>query len=699
MPTTTHISSPSSALIKQTLVRYTWLGFGLFLLVGSINFYQILMVAPDTVGMKAFKAAMFSSQGFLQDLGWFLLSTILIHSIFVLLLWLGTVGWLSLPEMRERQRKLSVYLAFAVASAWLWILSARHYPNMPSGFIQHNPVLMADITLYLLSGLVVVSCLVSVYFLSTSKPRKRALGIVVVTFALIVCLPMLIPGTNTKNASWDKEASPNVLIIGIDSLRPDETGYFGSGGKLTPNIDEFLARSTVYPDSYTPYARTFPAWMSILTGKEPVNHKGRFNLIDHSYLDKTQTIAWWLKERGYRTVYGFDERRFNNIDESFGYDAVVGPKPGALGFVLGQYDHPMVNLLSNTMVGKYLLPEMYLNRGRAGNYDPERYSSALIDEVLRDTSKPLFMSAHFLLPHFPWYSRDIEELEKFNMPEEPTKKFAYQYRMMLKQVDRQFGQFMAQLESVGALENTYVFLLSDHGDGFKFEKDILSPAREDAPFELETNTRGHATNVLNVGQYKVVLAGRSYGPDKFQPGNVEGNASLLDIVPTILDALGVSTEGKDIDGLSLLSSTIAERNSRSLFLESGFKTLSVTADDMTEQKLLKEGIKAYTVNKEGKLVVRKVWYENILASKQRSVIQGDWQLSMIPGMGEYMVLTNIAQKKWWSLNQYDGDEDVSEMLASLCENYGGDPGFDPANSCKLYGADHEKIAARKQVSK
>lgn len=685
MSTITRTSSPSSALIKQILARYTWLALGLFLLVGSINFYQILMVAPDTVGMKAFKAAMLSSQGFLQDLGWFLFSAILIHIVFVFLLWLGTVGWLSLPEMRERQRKLSVYLAFAVASAWVWILSARHYPNMPSGFIQHNPVLMADITLYLLSGLMVVSCLASLYFLSNSKPRKRALGITVVTLAFIASLPMLIPGTNAKIASWGKGDSPNVLIIGIDSLRPDETGYFGSDGELTPNIDEFLAHSTVYPDAYTPYARTFPAWMSILTGKEPVNHKGRFNLIDHSYLDKTQTIAWWLKERGYRTVYGFDERRFNNIDESFGYDAVVGPKPGALGFVLGQYDHPMVNLLSNTVVGKYLFPEMYLNRGRAGNYDPERYNDALMEEVLRDTSKPLFMSAHFLLPHFPWFSRDVEELEKFIIPEEPAEKFAYQYRMMLKQVDRQFGQFMAQLESVGALDNTYVFLLSDHGDGFKFEKDILTPAREDAPFEVETNTRGHATNVLNVGQYKVVLAGRSYGSDKFHPGNVEGNTSLVDIVPTILDALGVSAVDKDIDGLSLLSSTITERDSRSLFLESGFKTLSVTADDMTVDKLVSEGIKAYTVNEQGKLVVRRVWYDNVIASKHRAVVQGDWQLSMIPGMGEHMVLTNIPDKKWWSLAQYEGEAPWREMLKDLCGHYKGEPGFDPVEVCVNQG--------------
>ncbi len=694
MPTTTHALRPCSALIKQILARYTWLTLGLFFLVGSINFYQILIVAPDTMGMKAFKVAMFTSQGFLRDLGWFLFSAILVHIVFVILLWLGTVGWLSLPKMRERQRKMSIYLSFAVASTWVWIMSTRHYPNMPSGFIQYNPVLMADITLYLLSGLMAFSCLASLYFFSNSKPRKRALGIAVVTLAFVACLPMLIPGSNAKITSWDRGGAPNVLIIGIDSLRPDETGYFGSDGELTPNIDEFLTRSTVYPDAYTPYARTFPAWMSILTGKEPVNHKGRFNLIDHSYLDKTQTIPWWLKEQGYRTVYGFDERRFNNIDESFGYDAVVGPKPGALGFVLGQYDHPMVNLLSNTIIGKYLFPEMYLNRGRAGNYDPERYNDAIMEEVFLDTSKPLFLSAHFLLPHFPWFSRDVEDLEKFEMPVEPADKFAYQYRMMLKQVDRQFGQFMAQLESAGVLDNAYVFLLSDHGDGFKFEKDILTSAREDAPFEVETNTRGHATNILNVGQYKVVLAGRSYGSEKFQPGNVEGNASLLDIAPTVFDVLNVSAEDKNIDGLSLLSSTVAERDSRSLFLESGFKTLSVTADDMTVEKVVSEGIKAYTVNEQGKLVVRKRWYDNVIASKHRAVVQGDWQLSMIPGMGKHMVLTNMAEKRWWPLAQYEGEADVHGMLKSLCEHYKDDEGFDSDGACEFYVKSREKVVMR-----
>jgi len=663
-------------------MSYLWLALGLFLLVGAINFYQILLVAPDTVGMKAFTAALFSSPGFLRDLAWFLLAAIFVHGVFALSLWLGTAGWLAAPEMRNRQRKVTIYFAFVLCCAWIMIVSTRHYPNMPSGFIQYNPLLMSSMTLYLLSGLMALSVVVSLYKLCNTPWRKGVAGSLLVCLAGSVFWSNFVPESNAKASPWAQNVQPNILVIGVDSLRPDETGYFGSDGQLTPNIDEFLTRSAVYKDAYTPYARTFPAWLSILTGKEPVHHKGRYNLINISRLDPSQTIGWWMRARGYRTVYGFDERRFSNIDASFGYDAVVGPKPGAMGFVLGQYDHPMINLLSNTMVGKYLFPEMYLNRGRPGNYDPEVYNQALLDAVSADPSKPVFLTAHFLLPHFPWFSRDVEELEKFEMPEEAADKFAYQYRMMLKQVDRQFGQFMAQLQSAGVLDNAQVFLLSDHGDSFKFDKDQLEPGRDDMPFEVETNTRGHATNVLSLGQYRVVLAGRSYGNNVFKPGDVDGNASLMDIVPTILDVLDEPVESKGVDGLSLLASTKEERNNRNLFLESGFKTRALVADDMTKEQLLKEGIQVYTVNADGKMVVRDAWNDIILRSKHRAVIRGDWQLSMIPGMGEYMVLTNISQKKWWSLDQYEGDADTTGMLAALCAHYQADPGFDLEGMCQ-----------------
>ncbi|MEH6469139.1 MAG: sulfatase-like hydrolase/transferase [Porticoccus sp.] len=675
-------SVASQPVKKNIFGRYAVLVLVLLLAISAVNFYQILLVTPDTIGMKAFTSAMFSSPGFLYDLLWFVLSISVIHIVFIFLLWLGSVGWMTRYEMPDRQFSFGVFGYFLGVCTWVLIWSARQYPNMPSGFIKHNELLISDAAFYSLTAGIAISFVASLYLLSHSRARKIMAGLIVTcAVALGGWVSGEIPLSNAKLSAVDGDAPPNIIILGIDSLRPDETGFFGSDGELTPNIDKFLSQSRVYSNAYTPFARTFPAWMSLLTGKEPVNHKARFNLINHSYLDKKETIGWWLKDRGYRTIYGFDERRFNSIDETFGYDSVVGPKQSALGFVLGQYDHPIINLLCNTKVGKYLFPEMYLNRGRKANYDPERYSQALIDEVAEDTSAPIFLSAHFLLPHYPWLSRDDEELSKFPKPEAPEKITAYQYRMMLKQVDEQFGDFIGKLKDTGVLDNAYVFLLSDHGDGFKFEKDVLQPGIDDALFDVETDTRGHATNVLNLGQSRIVLAARSYRDTLFEPEVVEQNASLMDVVPTIGDLLKMEEESKELDGISLLNESRELRQKRPLYLESGFAAMEVTADEITIKNLLEEGIKAYTVDKKGKLVVRDMWFDLVLQSKHRSVIRGDWQLSMIPEMGGHMVLTNISEKKWWPLAQYDGDAPWSDMLKNLCRHYKGEPGFDQEEVC------------------
>lgn len=678
---------------KNMLGRYSVLVLLLLLVISAVNFYQILLLTPDTVGMQEFTSAMFSSPGFLYDLMRFVLSILVVHIVFILILWLGSAGWMTKFEMPARQFSLGVFGYFLGVCTWVLIWSARRYPNMPSGFIKHNELLISDVAFYFLSVGIAISFVASLYLLCRSRARKVMVGLAV-TCAMVLggWVSGEIPISNAKLSAVDGDTPPNIIILGIDSLRPDETGFFGSDGELTPNIDQFLSHSRVYSNAYTPLARTFPAWMSLLTGKEPVNHKGRFNLIDHSHLDKKETIGWWLKEQGYRAIYGFDERRFNSIDETFGYDSVVGPKQNALGFVLAQYDHPIINLLCNTKIGKYLFPEMHLNRGRTANYDPERYSQALIDAVEEDTTSPIFLSAHFLLPHYPWLSRDSEVLEKFPRPDAPEKVTAFQYRVMLKQVDRQFGDFIKGLESTGLLNDAYVFLLSDHGDGFKFEKDVLSPAIDDAPFDIETDTRGHATNNLNLGQSRIVLAARSYRDDLFKSGVAEGNASLMDVAPTVRELLNLDVSNDKLDGLSLLNEARELRQKRFLYLESGFAALEVTADEITIKDLLKETLQIYTVDKAGKLVVGDFWYEHILKAKHRSVIQGDWQLTMIPGMGKHMVLTNIAEKRWWPLAGYEGEADVHGMLNSLCEHYKDDEWFDSSGSCEFYGKSHEKIS-------
>lgn len=659
---------------------YMYAVFLALLLLMGVNFYHALMVAPDTVDIEAFRAAILSSPGFWLDMGHFFLGLLLIHFCWVIVLWLGTAGWLKSSSLLLRQRKQLAFLCFLIVWLYVLIWSGRLYPNLASGFLKHSQWMLADLSFYLLFAIICISTLISIVKLF--KPIPKPVSKLWITLASVLVAFFVGLGfySNFTVAEFKPSSSkPNIFVIGIDSVRPDETGFFGGYGGLTPNIDEFLEKSQVHANTYTPYARTFPAWMSILTGLEPVKHKGRFNLINHKHLNKSLALGHQLQSEGYRTIFAFDERRFNSMDESFGYDAVVGPKHAAWSFVASGIDHPIINLVCNTVVGKYLFPGIYLNRGRHGNYEPEKYNQAIVDELLSDDERPIFLTAHYLLPHWPWTSRKFEELEAFETPENPMADSLFRYRQMLSQADRQFGSFMSKLEGAGLLDNAYVFLLSDHGDGFALEKDNLTPGVE-SNARLETNTRGHATNIFNLGQYRVLMAARSYGSSQFESEVKEELSSLMDIYPTILDLIVPSTSinKSDLDGVSMLSKN---RKDRRLFLETGFSVLELTEENINLEELIKNGIDAYTVDKRGRLVVKDEYYELVISSKHRAVMEGDWMLAVVPSMANHPVLVNWKEKRWWPVEFYEGDKDWRAMLESICNHYKSDVGFDLKKVC------------------
>ena len=71
---------------------------------------------------------------------------------------------------------------------------------------------------------------------------------------------------------------PNVIIIGIDALRPSHLQINGYDRMASPNIDAFMNESAVFSQAFTPIARTYPSWTSILTGMWPSSHGIRDNL-------------------------------------------------------------------------------------------------------------------------------------------------------------------------------------------------------------------------------------------------------------------------------------------------------------------------------------------------------------------------------------------------------------------------------------
>src|SRR5213593_1446585 len=65
-------------------------------------------------------------------------------------------------------------------------------------------------------------------------------------------------------------ATPNVVVITIDTLRPDHLGCYGYKQIRTPNIDALAADGVRFERAYTPVPVTLPSHTVIFTGTYPI---------------------------------------------------------------------------------------------------------------------------------------------------------------------------------------------------------------------------------------------------------------------------------------------------------------------------------------------------------------------------------------------------------------------------------------------
>ncbi|MFQ5646906.1 MAG: sulfatase-like hydrolase/transferase, partial [bacterium] len=84
----------------------------------------------------------------------------------------------------------------------------------------------------------------------------------------IILAVFLIGGRTPVFAS----AGPNIVLIVIDTLRPDHLASYGYTRKTAPFIDSLAAKGTVYTRAYAPSSWTIPSVASLFTGYYPFNH-------------------------------------------------------------------------------------------------------------------------------------------------------------------------------------------------------------------------------------------------------------------------------------------------------------------------------------------------------------------------------------------------------------------------------------------
>jgi len=343
---------------------------------------------------------------------------------------------------------------------------------------------------------------------------------------------------------------PNIVMISLDTLRADRVGAFGGAEGLTPNLNRLAEESWAFTRTYAQSTETLFSHASLFSGR----YASELSTVDYhfSYPENVPTMAAVLGLYGYNTggsVAGGHLAPAFGLGEGFQHYA--GPQewgslwhtaPAGLGWRDGLEDGPFFLFIHGYDThARYLKPTpvgyMYAskNPGPGQHLVRSPHGTAQVVESTWharrrfDQVAPLKM----LRPHTKAARAAILPNEdSVELQPQDLARIRAVYDGAVTYADLQVGLLMGELERRGLLENTWIIVLSDHGEELG----------ESGFF----NHRLHMSEAL----LRVPLLIRP-------PGGLTGGrktdrmTGLIDLMPTVLELAGAPLPA-GLKGRSLL---------------------------------------------------------------------------------------------------------------------------------------------------
>jgi arylsulfatase A-like enzyme len=350
---------------------------------------------------------------------------------------------------------------------------------------------------------------------------KRASSVLAIAGVLILILVVITLGPMIRGF----ESPPNIVIIMLDTVRADAVGRTWHGVPLTPHIDRLATQGTRFVKAFAPAPWTLPSHASLFTGLYPHRHHTVHESFELS--ESLTTMAELLRQRGYDTA-GFTcnpwlharggmQQGFDPYVEVYKHDAGEPDKGARLATQMAirwlqqpaEDDRPFllfINYLEAHL--PYEPPAETLDRLESGSAAAPRRS--------------------FSLEQAERYIAGIDELSPDDLDQ-----VRRLYYAEVAYLDNQVAVLLDHLRSRGDLDDTVVIITSDHGE------------------HLGTHRlMGHEFTLFDPA-LRIPLIVRY--PRKFpRAAEITAPVSLVDILPTLLDILGVDDLTPAPDGQSLL---------------------------------------------------------------------------------------------------------------------------------------------------
>ncbi len=340
-----------------------------------------------------------------------------------------------------------------------------------------------------------------------------------------VGIVVAIAGCGSSDHS-DREGPPRrVVVISLDTLRADHLGSYGYERPTSPALDRFAQEGVVFERAYAQATWTLPSHMSLLTGLYPDSHGVVHD--EHRLADEVPTLAEVLQDRGFETAaftdngfvagsFGFSDG-FDTYDDHVAVadpDAVKGLErtlPLIDRWLDGHADDDFFLFVHTFDVhGPYQAPEELEREWRENAAD-----GSWGDEG------PYLRSLRLL---------DYLQLEQYRSLED----LIADYDAGIRHTDGLVERLFDQLRARGLYEGSLIVVTSDHGESF-FEDGFYV---------------GHGVQLSEAEMHIPLLV--KFPDGRFEGRRVEEIVEMIDVMPTILETMGVSeTQHPPMQGRSL----------------------------------------------------------------------------------------------------------------------------------------------------
>lgn len=372
---------------------------------------------------------------------------------------------------------------------------------------------------------------------------------------------------------------PNVILVALDTLRADRLAAYGNTDRLMPNLDELTKDSVVFDHAYAQSTETLYSFGSLFTGRYPSEIGPP---TDEWRVPKEMPIlAEVLGAYGY-AAGGFVAGSF--LAPSFGLDRGFDPYFLATrNFAsLGATREPALEWMARTREPFFALVHGYDMHARY--WKPSPLGTALPPEGLARTLTLLAHGSEMMIGDLATPETCLPILANGNtsvrmdetdatdpnqlacmetqvpIDDATVQSLRGAYDGAARWVDAELGLLLAGLEAQGRLDDSWIFVLADHGESLG----------EDGEF-------GHRHTISD----DVVHVPLIVRPPGGTPGrHVGGIVELIDVTATILAIAGAAPPAH-LRGSSLLPVVLdgADHTERKLALtESWAQAMRITSD-------------------------------------------------------------------------------------------------------------------------